>query len=118
MGSIGGASSARSSKSIAKMILSSRKNSESNNQQEESDKIKNDSDYANVVPVKDQVSNKKEKIQSVYDADDPSKLVPLTFRRSDEDDDSDENTEIVARRENKSPDKNVTFAIVEESNNN
>ena len=116
--SIGGASSARSSKSIAKMILSSRKNSESNNQQEESDKIKNDSDYVNVVPVKDQVSNKKEKIQSLYDAEDPSKLVPLTFRRSDEDDDSDENTEIVARKENKSPDKNVTFAIVEESNNN
>ena len=115
--SIGGASSARSSKSIAKMILSSRKNSESNNQQEECDKIKNDSDYVNVVPVKDQI-DMKEKIHSLYDAEDPSKLVPLTFRRTDEEDDSDENTEIVARKENKSPDKNVKFAIFEESNNN
>ena len=119
--SIGGASSARSSKSIAKMILNSRKNSESNNQQGECNiKMKNDSDYANVVPVKkDQVTDNKEKIQSLYDAEDPSKLVPLTFRRSDADaNDSDENTEIVARKENKSPDKNVTFSIVEESNNN
>ena len=119
--SIGGASSARSSKSIAKMILNSRKNSESNNQQGECNyKMKNDSDYANVVPVKkDQVTDKKEKIQSLYDAEDPSKLVPLTFRRSDEDtNDSDEDTEIVARKENKSPDKNVTFAIIEDSNNN
>ena len=117
--SIGGASSARSSKSIAKMILKGRKNSESKNHQDESDN-KADSDYVNVVPIKKNtnVIDKKEKIQSIYDAEDPAKLVPLTFRRRSEDDDSDDNTEIVARKENKSPDKNVTFAIVGESNNN
>ena len=103
------------------MILKGRKNSESNNHQDECD-IRVDSDYVNVVPVKkdNYATGKKEKIQSLYDAEDPSKLVPLTFRRrSDEEDgDSDDDTEIVARKEQKSPDKNVTFAIIGESNNN
>ena len=103
------------------MILKGRKNSESNNHHEESDDKVDSADYVNVVPVKKNtnVINKKEKIQSIYDVEDPAKLVPLTFRRrSEEEADSDDNTEIVARKENKSPDKNVTFAIVGESNNN
>jgi len=101
--------SAKSSSSLAKMILQDRKNSNS--------KPPDVVDAGSTVGVNNnpkKIGDSREHHKAAPYYEDPEKLVPLTFRRSDdEDDENDYQNVIPAMKENNSPEssKSVKFAI-------